>query len=109
MGQYINEHDQPVYRGVTAETEFSSDLFHKPEYQGLEDDECFAFHSEMGSLTVLDRMTGFGYRDIETGFRDQDGKFWLASCGCDVRRSGCKTVGEAIQWVKTRANTCKGE
>ena len=110
MERYINESNKPAYRGVTAETEFSSDLFHKPEYQGIgEDDETFAFHSEMGSLTVVDRMTGFGFRDIEAGYRSPEGKFWLASGGNDVRRSGCKTVGEAIEWVKTRANNCKGE
>lgn len=109
MERYINEHNKPVYRGVTAETEFSSDLFHMPEYQGIEDDESFAFHSEMGSITVLDRMTGFGWRDIETGYRSPDGKFWLASGQQDVRRSGCNTVGEAIEWVKARANNCVGD
>jgi len=109
MEQYINEEGKPVYKGVTAETEFSSDLFHKPEYQVIDGDEIFAFHSEMGSLTVVDRMTGFGWRDIETGYRSPDGKFWLASGGNDVRLAGCTTVGEAIIWVKTRANTCLGE
>ena len=109
MEQYINENNKPVYRGVTAETEFSSDLFHKPECQGIEYSESFAFHSELGSLTVLKRMTGFGYRDVETGFRSPDDRFWLASGGCDVRRSGCKTVGEAIERVKYHANTCTGD
>jgi hypothetical protein len=53
-------------------------------------------------------MTGYGYgqRDTETGYRDSDGLFWLASGCCDVRESGCKTIGEAIEWVKARANTC---
>jgi len=109
MGQYINEHGKPVYIGVTAETEFSSELFHKPECQGIEGNESFAFHSEMGSLTVLKRMTGYGYRDVETGYRSPDDRFWLASGGCDVRRVGCKTVGEAIEWVKARANICMGD
>lgn len=55
---------------------------------------------------MIDRMTGFGWRDVETGFRDKDGQFWLASGGLDVRYSGYKTIGEAIQWIKDRANTC---
>lgn len=103
--KHINEHGQECYRGVTAETPFSPDLFHMPEKQ-FEDERQWAFHSELGSLTVVDRMTGFGWRDVESGYRDKDGKFWLASGNCYVRGSGCKTVGDAIQWVKDRANTC---
>lgn len=109
MELYANEYDKPCYRGVTEHSEFSAELFHKPKYQGIGDDEAFAFHSELGSLTVLNRMTGFGYRDIESGYRDHRGEFWLASGHNDVRRSGCKTVGEAIKWVKDRANNCVGE
>lgn len=109
MEKYINEHGKECYRGIDDSSEFSADLFHKPEYQGVEDYESFAFHSELGSLTVVDRMTGFGWRDVESGYRDKDGKFWLASGHHDVRDSGCKTVGEAIQWVKARANNCIGK
>lgn len=107
MEKYINEHNKECYKGVEASSSFSGDLFHMPEYQG-EDDEQYAFHSELGSLTVLDRMTGFGWRDIETGYRDPKGKFWLASGNYDVRSSGCSTVGAAIEWVKKRANNCIG-
>jgi len=107
MEKYINKHNKECYRGVDMDSPFSAELFHKPEYQG-EDQESFAFHSELGSLTVLDRLTGFsGYvRDTETGYRDPDGQFWLASGMQDVRESGCKTVGAAIAWVKQNANTC---
>lgn len=108
MEKYTNEYNKECYRGVNFDSEFCADLFHKPEYQGIEDDENFAFHSELGSLTVLDRMTGFGWRDVESGFRDKQGSFWLASGQNDVRHSGCKTVGEAIEWIKSRANTCVG-
>jgi len=67
-----------------------------------------AWHTHLGSLTVLDRMTGFGHgvRDTETGFRCPEGDFWLASGNIDVRLSGAKTLGEAIQWVKDFANNC---
>jgi hypothetical protein len=105
--KYINEYGKECHRGVTEETPFSAEYFHMPEYQ-FEGDESFAFHSELGSLTVIDRMTGFGWRDIESGYRDKDGNFWLASGGYDVRISGCKTVGDAAEWVKHRANTCVG-
>jgi hypothetical protein len=92
------------YTGATHETPFSDGDF--VEVHAIDGDQQFALHTNIGSLTVLDRLTGFGWRDIETGFRDKNGKFWLASGGFDVRQSGCKTIGEAIQWVKDRANTC---
>lgn len=105
MEKYINEFGKVCYRGVTEDTAFTGNEFHMPKDLGNED-TCWAFHTNLGSLTVLDRMTGYGFRDIETGFRDMDGYFWLASGNCDVRHSGCATVGEAIQWVKDNANTC---
>ncbi len=109
MEKYI-KNGKECYRGAELDSEFSSELFHKPEYQGMDDDENFAFHSNLGSLTVLDRMTGYmgGVRDTETGYRDIKGVFWLASGRCDVRESGAKTIGEAIAWVKEYANTCVG-
>jgi hypothetical protein len=59
-------------------------------------------------ITVLDRMTGWGggTRDVETGYTDKDGKFWLASGGFDIRHSEAKTIGEAIALIKENANTC---
>jgi len=105
--KYVNQYGKECYRGVTEDTQFNGELFHKPEWQE-DDGENFAFHSEIGSLTVVDRMTGFGWRDIETGYRDPEGRFWLASGNYDVRESGCETVGEAIDWVKVRANNCVG-
>lgn len=115
MEKYTNKLGKECWKGITADSEFSSEIFHEvpPSIYDLADD-CdrnyqYAFHSDLGSLTVLDRLTGFGWRDIETGFRDPDGKFWLASGKLDVRASKCKTVGEAIKWVKDNANTCTGE
>jgi hypothetical protein len=109
MQKYINDSGKEAYSGVTVETPFSKELFHRvrmPEHDGLYSDNQWALHTNLGSLTVLDRMTGFGYRDVETGYRDMAGKFWLASGDFDVRYSGALTLGEAIQWVKTRANNC---
>lgn len=103
--KYINEYDKECYKGVVEETPFGDVDFHRVPNQ-LDDDKQWALHTNIGSLTVLDRMTGFGYRDIETGYRDMEGEFWLASGNNDVRHSGCNTVGEAIKWVKDRANTC---
>lgn len=113
MEKYINEHKKECWKGVTEYSEFSKSLFHQVPDSKIEHlidfyepDLQFAFHSDLGSLTVLDRMTGFGWRDIESGYRDEDGKFWLASGNYDVRDSDAKTVGEAIEWVKQRSNTC---
>lgn len=111
MERYINKHGKECWAGVTLSSPFQRDIFHEVKMNNSEDsnynDEYqVAFHCDIGSLTVLDRRTGFGWRDTETGFRDKDGKFWLASGGYDVRDSNCKTIDEAIQWVKQRANTC---
>ncbi len=114
MEQYINEHGKPVWKGVSLEDIFSEKLFYEvgmgeqPYTSYSVRDYQWAFHSNLGSITVLDRMTGFGWRDTETGYRDPEGKFWLASGDQDVRLGGSSTVGEAIQWVKARANTCMG-
>ena len=106
MEKYI-KNNKECYKGVSLDSEFSSDLFHAPAYQ-FETDKSLALHTNLGSITVLDRMTGFGggIRDTETGFRDMDGNFWLASGNLDVRESDAKTIGEAIAWVKENANTC---
>ena len=107
MEKYTNEANKECYKGVNDDSVFTSELFHKPKYQ-FETDESFALHTNLGSLTVLDRMTGFsgGIRDTESGFRDSDGNFWLASGMYDVRESGSKTIVEAIEWIKGKANTC---
>lgn len=109
MEKYINEHSRECYRGVKPDTPFSELEFHEVTGQ-MDTDEQWALHTNLGTLTVLDRLTGFegGIRDTETGYRDPDGKFWLASCHNDVRKSGATTMQDAIDWVKERANTCVG-
>lgn len=105
MEKYINEHNKECWKDVELESKFDASMFHEVPDQ-FESDVQFALHTNLGSFTVLDRMTGFGWRDIETGYRDKEGKFWLASGHCDVRLSGSKTIGEAIKWIKNNANTC---
>ena len=62
-------------------------------------------------ITVLDRLTGYGYgvRDIETGYRDEEGNFWLASGGFDIRDYPELSREEAILKIRQNANTCVGE
>lgn len=114
MKQYINEYGKPCWEDVSTMDAFSEKLFYEvdmgeqPYTHYAERDYQWAFHSNLGSITILDRMTGFGWRDVETGFRDKEGKFWLASGDRDVRYSGAKTIGDAIYWVLVNANTCVG-
>lgn len=88
------------------------DLEWKHETMCEGEDHLFSAHIEgVGRLTVLDRVTGYGYgvRDTETGFRDTDKKFWLVSGMFDIRNYPDLTIEEAVAKVKQRANTCKGE
>jgi len=107
MPQCLIKYGQEYYENVSMTTPFKDLKFH--EVQMVSPDYQVALHTNLGTLTVLDRLTGFGYRDIETGYRSPDGKFWLASGGYDVRKSGAETFFEAISWVKDHANTCKGK
>lgn len=75
-----------------------------------EPDIQFAFHCNLGSITVLDRMTGFSFgRDTETGFRDCAGKFWLASGMFDIRKHLPLSFFDAVELIKSNANNCIGE
>lgn len=109
----INDYGKEVYRNTTLNTPFDKLEFHEVKDENAVSDYernyQSALHTNLGSLTVLNRRTGFGWRDTETGYRDEEGRFWLASGDYDVRLSGSETLGEAIQWVKNRANNCRGE
>lgn len=75
------------------------------------EDTLYTTHlTDGGRITVLDRMTGYsgGIRDIESGYKDHEGKFWLASGRCDVREHPDLTMAQAVEWIKARANTCVG-
>lgn len=114
MKQIINDYGKPFHIEMDGNEELTKDLFHYPKYQGdgeYRHEWNVAFHSELGSITVLHRMTGYGYReyDTETGYRDQDGNFWLASGGYNAMEEcdGMKII-DVIGWVKKNANTCTG-
>lgn len=109
MKKTINEHGKEVWVDTEFSDKFDASMFHEVDMSNREEDRQWALHTDIGSLTVLDRVTGFGHRDTETGYRAKDGRFWLASGYYDVRESGASTIGEAIQWVKDRANNCVGE
>lgn len=96
-------------KNLTLESPFSKEMFTEVEMCWLWDDKKIALHTNLGSFTVLDRLTGYGWRDVETDYRDTNGELWLASGNQDVTRSGVTTIGEAIEWVKERANTCIGK
>lgn len=71
------------------------------------DSNLFGFRlGEIEKITVLNRMTGFGHRDVETGYTDKNGQFWLASGGFDIRRENFSSILEAIELIKENANTC---
>jgi len=91
---------------LDAKIEDCKDLW-KRERLG-EDNEIFRIYVNDGSaITVLDRR---GYvRDVETGFRDKDNRFWLASGDFDIRKFGDITIREAIDKIKKNANTCTGK
>ncbi len=76
------------------------------EVPRTEGDILFVHHSELGSITVLDRMTGFGWRDIESGFRAPDGCHWIATGGFDIRNFSELSISDAIDLIKVNANTC---
>ena len=61
-------------------------------------------------FTVIDRLTDLidGVREIESGYRDLDGKFWLASGGFDIRKHLPLNLNKAILLIKDNANACKG-
>jgi len=84
-----------------------SDIVFKETRHG-DSDILFTAHTEYGRITILDRMTGYGngMRDIETGFTEGDGKFWLASGRFDIREYPELSVEEAIEKIKANANTC---
>lgn len=109
-----NKFNKPFWIEVELGSKFSQRIFYKVdifEELGREPDVQFAFHCNLGSITVLDRLTGYGFgiRDTETGFRDVNGKFWLASGMFDIRQENVSTVGEAIELIKLKANNCRGE
>ena len=75
------------------------------------EDVLFRAHTKTGTFTVLDRLTGWGegdVRDIESGYRNNEGNLWLVSGMFDIRDFPEFTEKEASNRIKLEANTCKG-
>lgn len=75
-------------------------------------DETAWMHRLMngGVITVVERLTGFGWWDVETGYRSPCGQFWLAAGDQDIRDhlSDFDSEDGMCQWVIDRANVCNG-
>jgi hypothetical protein len=100
------------WNGIFEATKFEAKYFLDVDMGLNTTDFQQACHtSALGSITVLDRLTGFeGYfRDVETGYRDLNGEFWLASGNFNILEQGCETFGEAIELIKKNANNCVGK
>ena len=91
---------------MTDLTQKIKDLTFKDVPMYEPDDSQQAHHAPWGSITVVDRMTGYGWRDVETGFRDPDGLFWLAAGYFDITDFPDLSISEAIEWIKENANIC---
>lgn len=101
------------WNGISEDTEFDKKYFLDTDmsYSETNDTQKACHTSGLGSITILDRLTGFGeyIRDVETGYRDKHGEFWLASGNFNILEEGCKTFGEAIALIKKNANNCIGK
>ena len=112
MIKSINDSGKEFYSEALESDLLSADLFHDVDMSWSDGNTQVAFHCNLGSITVLNRMTGYGcgVRDIETGYREPDGgKFWLASGNFDIRNKEPMTIGEAIDCIKRNANNMRGE
>jgi hypothetical protein len=111
-----NEIGKPFWIGVEEGSLILEENFYEVDMwynfldnSGKEPDSQWAFHCNIGSITVLDRMTGFSFgRDTETGFRDIGDKFWLASGMFDIREYLPMSFVDAVELIKANANNCKG-
>lgn len=83
--------------------------FYRDDRKSIDGDEMFFTYYAGFRITVLNRMTGFGYRDTETGLKDYrlnpKNDFWLASESFDIRNFSELDVEDAIQKIKENANT----
>lgn len=83
-----------------------------PDIQSDGKRDVCVFHKLLngGAITVLSRMTGFGWRDVETGYRSPCGQFWLASGDIDIREhlDQFETEEDMIDFVMRNANNCRG-
>jgi hypothetical protein len=102
-----------TWNGISEATAFDEKYFLDIDmsYSDSGDTQKACHTAGLGSITILDRLTGYGHnvRDVETGYRDEHGEFWLASGDFNILEQGCKTFGEAIALIKSNANNCVGK
>lgn len=111
MFRYINRRGKEVWSHTLGSDLLTPSMFYEVDMSWSDSDKQWAFHTKQFSITVVDRMTGYGngQRDIETGFRDKFRQFWLASGGFDIREYLPMTINDAIAAIKRNANTCVGK
>ncbi len=84
------------------------DLLFRESPDNNKDRLLYSAYFDDSRITVLNRMTGYGdgIRDIETGFTDDEGTFWLASGMFDIRDYPEIEINKAIMLIKDNSNTC---
>ena len=102
-----------MWKGVKGDEILEEKFFYDVDMSYSDTDTQKAFHSkEFGSMTIVDRMTGYGngIRDVETGYKDLHGEFWLASGDFNILEAAKgKTIDEAISLIKKHANNLIGK
>jgi len=102
-----------IWNGISEDTTFDKKYFLDMDmsFSDSGDTQKACHTAGLGSITILDRLTGYGHdvRDVETGYRDKHGEFWLASGDFNILEKGCKTFCEAIALIKSSANNCIGK
>lgn len=80
--------------------------FSDPEHRCDWDDVIVFAYGDWGRISVLDRITGYGFgvRDTETGYMDKQNNWWLASGMFDIRNYPELTIEEAIDKIKSNAS-----
>jgi hypothetical protein len=82
-------------------------LTHKPLFAWEKPDILYTSNVFDGihRFSVLDRMTGCGFRDTETALRSLDGSaFWLRMGSFDVRNYPELSIDDAIVLLKSDAS-----
>lgn len=88
-----------------------SELEFETKLEGFSN-SIYTAQTELGTITVMDRLTGWGngnIRDTETGFHDKNGSFWLTSGMFDIRDYPDATIEDAVKKIKAGANISFGK
>src|SRR3546814_18867551 len=90
-------------------SDWSSDVCSSDLNDRGEPDSTVWHHHLMcsGSISVQHRLTGYGYGtwDEETAYMSPCGKFWLATCGVDIR--DCLDEFDSEEGMKIGRASCR--